>query len=237
LAATAVERVAAGPPAIVGCAAALDELVGRLADRGYPLHDAVRACPDLDEALAQFAECGIEVPPALTTLWREVGTICLVDLGRCRHVGYWDEILQQATTAAAGEGRAGDRAPCCDGVVVDGPCDDGWIEYVIEMLEEAEDEDLPRGIELGPDELHKDNISGSGPYELLLPGASDDPWLAAISGFRWPARRPHSAPPDPPDLVSYLRTAILECGGFPGLHGHPAYAPILAELTAGLPIF
>ena len=37
--------------------------------------------------------------------------------------------------------------------------------------------------------------------------------------------------------MSYLRTALLECGGFPGLFGSAEFEPIRLQLTRDLPIF
>jgi hypothetical protein len=235
LAATPAQRAEAGPVAIATCGDALETLTGRLRELGYPVPAPIEPCRDLDVALGQFSEAAIVVPPALVEVWRRIGTLCLVDLDHYRHVAFWDRILDEWHADAA-EGRGG-PTPSCDGVVIDGPSQEGWVDYAVDMLEDLADQDLPPSLELGPDDLHKDNVSGSGPYELLLPKPGDDPWLAAVDGFRWSSPRPSSAPPDPPDLVSYLRTAILECGGFPGLYGHPAFVPVLDRLTTDLPVF
>jgi hypothetical protein len=212
------------------------QVVGqRLAALAYPVATPLEPCEDLDDALASFDEAGIVVPPALVAVWREVGAVSFVDLGRYRHVAFWDDVLDR--WRAGDDGRDVGYPPCCDGLVIDGPSQDGWVDYVIDTLEEGVDQGLPPGIELAPDALHKDNVSGSGPYELLMPGADDDPWLAPVDGFGWTDPPPPSAPPGAPDLVSYLRTSVLDCGGFPGLFGHPAFAPVLRDLTADLPVF
>jgi hypothetical protein len=122
--------------------------------------------------------------------------------------------------------------------VIDWPTDEVWVEDVIDTLREAVDDGGPPAIEIAPDDLHKDNVSGAGPYEILLPGPGDDPWLAVLDGgFRWGTPRPASAPHGQPDLVSYLRTAVLECGGFPGLYGHEAFERTRLRLCADLPVF
>lgn len=237
LAATPSERAERGPEAMRTCSRALMVLTERLAGRGYPVTEPIEPCPDVAGAVAQLADAGITPPPALVALWTEVGAISLVDLGRYRHVPFWDAVAGSwRATADAGVG-ASTVERCCDGIVVDGPASDGWLDHVIEVVEELADQGLPAVIEIAPDDLHKDNVSGGDPYGVVLPGPGEDPWLAPLDGFRWPTPRPLSAPPDPPDLVGYLRTAVLECGGFPGLFGHPAYAGVLAELTEDLPVF
>ena len=227
LAATPEERARVGPDRIGTCAAALGVLTGRLRGLGYPVEPMITPCAGVDRVVAELEEVGPPVPPALVEVWRQIGQISLVDLGGFRHMGFWEQRL------------GGDaRVFACDGVVVDGDgADEGWIGYVVDSLyDRVESGDGP-AIVISPDELHKDNTSGGGPYELVPD--DEDPWMARLEGFAWvgPAR-PSSAPEgSAPDLVSYLRTAILECGGFPGLFGIDAYEPIRLELTAGLPIF
>jgi hypothetical protein len=128
---------------------------------------------------------------------------------------------------------------CCDGLYLDG-CDDEWFDCMIDELDalRAAETDgsspLPFALPLAPDGLHKDNVSGGEPY-FVVPG---DRWLAPLRNFRWcgPAR-PHSAPPNPCDLLGYLRTAILECAGFPGLYGSDAFEPIRQRLLEDVPVF
>lgn len=243
MSASPADRVDLGPRAVMTCAAAVRVLTERLADLEYPVARPVRPCGNLDEVSATFDQAGYAVPPALVALWQHIGALCLVDLEDHRHVAFWADRLERWRAVGAPGGDSG-WEPCCDGVVVDGPDGAGWVAYAVNRLEIADDEGWPVAIEIAPDELHKDNISGGGPYEVVLPGPGDDPWLAVLEGgfrwngeTRWSGRRPSSAPPDPPDLISYLRTALLECGGFPGLHGHPAYTHMLKDLSADLPVF
>jgi hypothetical protein len=89
-------------------------------------------------------------------------------------------------------------------------------------------------LSLSPDGYHKGNISGGAPYEMQVGGV----WLAPVENFAWSgALRPVSAPADPCDLAAYLRTARLECAGFPGLYGTPQFEPIREQLLRGVPIF
>lgn len=76
---------------------------------------------------------------------------------------------------------------------------------------------------LAPDDLHKDNISGGDPYGLELPNPSAD--------FLFMYERHDLL------FVPYLRLAILEWGGFPGLEGRAIPFEPLTQLTADLELF
>ena len=76
---------------------------------------------------------------------------------------------------------------------------------------------------LAPDDLHKDNTSGGDPYGVRLPNPAAD--------FLFEYER-HGLL-----FVPYLRLAILEWGGFPGLAGRDQSFPPLDELHAGLEPF
>ncbi len=222
----ASDRAQTGPEAIVICGEAVRELASRLGGLGYPVDPMLIPCPDVAGAIAELEESGSQVPPALAGLWHQVGGISLVDLERYRHMAFWEEHLGD-------EG----RALACDGLVIEAPDDEGWIGYVLDLFDEQLDSGLTPGFPISPDDLHKDDTSGGDPYELV-PG-DRDPWMAPLRGFSWrgPAR-PVSAPPgSTPDLISYLRTVVLECGGFPGLLGAAGFEPLRRELTRGLPVF
>lgn len=90
-------------------------------------------------------------------------------------------------------------------------------------LSELYDDDEEVFISLAPDVFHKDNISGGGPYGLELPNPSAD-FLLMDEGH---------------DLlfVPYLRFAILQWGGFPGLDGRGIHFEPLSTLTAELEAF
>ena len=102
-----------------------------------------------------------------------------------------------------------------------GSCRDGWPDYSDPLFVEG-----PRGgivdfhdrhgddvydpaagdtflCPIAPDVLHKDNVSGGPPYSIRLPNADADALLC---------REWHNV-----GLIPYLRIAILEWGGFPGL--------------------
>lgn len=90
-------------------------------------------------------------------------------------------------------------------------------------LSELEDEDEEIFVSLAPDEFHKDNVSGGDSYGLELPNP------AADFMFLY----------EPHDLlfVPYLRVAILQWGGFPGLKGQRVQFEPLTVLTADLEAF
>ena len=93
--------------------------------------------------------------------------------------------------------------------------------YDVDGDEEAEGATWFAG--LSPDDLHKDNISGGGPYGLYLPNPSAD--------FEFKFER-HDL-----FFVQYLRLAILRWGGFPGLEVRGAEFELLDSLAKGLEPF
>ena len=90
-------------------------------------------------------------------------------------------------------------------------------------LAELYEEDEEIFVSLAPDDFHKDNTSGGDPYGLVLPNPSAD------FDFMY----------EPHDLlfVPYLRLAILQWGGFPGLEGRGIRFEPLTALTAELELF
>lgn len=74
------------------------------------------------------------------------------------------------------------------------------------------------GAQIAPDSLHKDNVSGGLPYEILLPNAAIDGELSNEGSGLY--------------FVEYLRQA-LDWGGFPGFasdpDGMPAWLDKLSE--------
>lgn len=78
-------------------------------------------------------------------------------------------------------------------------------------------------IALAPDDLHKDNISGSDPYGVQLPNPAAD--------FLFTDERHELL------FVPYLRMSILRWGGFPGLDGRGIHFEPLDQLVAGLESF
>ncbi len=105
-----------------------------------------------------------------------------------------------------------------DPLVVDPP------EAALSFLDDDEDDtNLGWFVGLAPDDLHKDNISGGDPYGVHLPNPAAD--------FLFVYER-HKVL-----FVPYLRLAILQWGGFPGLEGRGIQFEPLGGLIAGLEPF
>ena len=212
--------------ALRACRDALDILVSRLRDEGFPASIPGRiavAARDVERAVVLLPE---RPPRVLQLFWEEVGAVRLVDPPEYSHAAFF---------ASRGmRGRAPDRTT--DALWVDGPEPD-WMSFLSDDLDRwragpAE----PFLIPLSPDHLHKDDISG-GPYGIEL---GDDDWRPIFGGdFEWMGhRRPESVEPGlATDFVSYLRASILECAGFPGLYGSEQFEPLRRRLVADLPVF
>lgn len=97
---------------------------------------------------------------------------------------------------------------------------DEWEELIEDGEVEASD---VFEASLSPDDLHKDNISGGAPYSVALPSRGAD-FVFLYEHHELP-------------FVSYLRLAILRCGGFPGLEGQNVEFEHLTVLTQGLEPF
>ncbi len=208
------------------CKDALGIMSEELARLKYPVRSVLVASSDnVDELVASIKRgTSFSVPEILVCFWKIVGGVSFVDLKHYRHVDFWDE--------------AGVRAEFCDGIHVDA-CTPGWADYIVNDFNERRDDgddfdpDL-YGFDLAPDGYHKDNISGGMPHGVR-PGNA---WLPTWDNFWWAGqRRPTSAPSDPPDFFGYLRTAILECAGFPGLFGDDAFEPLRVQILNRVELF
>jgi hypothetical protein len=207
------------------CRESVAQLGSQLAGLGYPLQTFLRPCPaDLFERIEQVeSHTGVRLPEVIPEFWRIVGGIGLVDLRHYTHVAFWEGL---GITPAHG---------FSDGVYVDA-CDDDWLTYTVEDFDNyADDHDEQSFMyTLAPDGYHKDDISGGPPYAI---GRGSD-WAPTWENFHWAGhRRPETATADPPDFVSYLRTAILECAGFPGFFGDREFEAIRRNLVRDLQPF
>jgi hypothetical protein len=209
------------------CAEAVSVLINNLREVGY-IWAAVEPIPRASlERNVSTIEKSIEstVPPVLIEFWEKVGGVSLVDLKDYRHTEFWRE--HQLVPPAG----------FCDGLHVDA-CSNEWARFICddfvdwkEYQSDGSDEFL---LSLSPDGFHKDDISGGAPYGVH--GGSS--WRPVWENFSWSgSKRPVSAPDSPPDFLSYLRTTILECAGFPALLGMPAFDPIRERLLKGVPVF
>ena len=203
--------------ALQGCAEALRRIAEGLRQLDYPVADMLTPCPaELDELVEETrVRTGHQLPPVLVEFWRTVGGVALVDLGDYAHVDFWE--------------KRGVGAEYCDGLMVEA-CTRDWVEYIVGEHEELEaDAEFREAgsfiLLLSPDGYHKDNISGGLPYGLR-PGSG---WQPTWENFRW-TTRPASADCDGVDFMGYLRTAVLECAGFPGLLGDASFEPVRQSL-------
>lgn len=174
----------------------------------------------IEEAIGSF------IPDILVLFWKQVGGVAFVDLENYQHVRFWKD---HKLSGPAGY---------CDGLFVQA-CSEAYSRHVCEDFIDWQDyrtPDAPEGylLSLSPDGYHKDNISGGAPYGLI-PG---EPWKPVWQYFEWSGyQRPISAGVGPPDFLSYLRTAILECAGFPAFLGLPDFHGLRERLLKGVPIF
>ena len=210
---------------LCGCRDAVVYLGRQLTNLSYPVSAFLLPSPaNLDERVARTeSQTGVPIPKLIHEFWRIVGGITFVDLRRYKHVAFWDDL---AITGAH---------QFSDGVYVDA-CDDDWLTFTTEDFSGyAEDDDEQSFLySLAPDGYHKDDISGGPPYAV---GCGSD-WTPAWENFSWSGyRRPDTAVPDPTDFVSYLRTAILECAGFPGFFGHAKFEGFRQDMVRGLKAF
>jgi hypothetical protein len=209
--------------ALHGCSLALRQIGEELAHLGYPVTDVILPS---DSDLASVVE-RIErktrqrIPAVLVEFWKIVGGVSFVDLDAYAHVDFWGDV--------------GVEAEYCDGLRVDA-CTSEWADYIIDDYgdreEQGELDEYPFIFDLSPDGYHKDDISGGSPYGIR----SGNDWLPTFEDFNW-GRRPLSAMPGPPDFLGYLRSAVLECAGFPGLFGDRAFEPIRERLLRGIQLF
>ena len=172
------------------------------------------------------AKTGLSVPKILVTFWKIIGGISFVDLEHYRHVSFWHK---HKITAPQG---------FADGLHVYA-CNREWASYICDEYEDWQDDDERDETEqflldLSPDGYHKDNISGGESYGMFAESA----WKPIWQYFEWSgAVKPVTALADPPDFLSYLRTTVLECAGFPGLFGIPAFDRFRNELLKDVPLF
>jgi hypothetical protein len=210
------------------CAEAIATLSENLRKTGYLWISVAKIPTDELEKNIQTIETvtGASIPMILIEFWRTIGDVSFIDLENYEHAGFWEENSIHPKNGFA------------DGIYIDA-CNDAWTSSI---CDEARDwkSNIGSGVSdafilsLSPDGYHKDNISGGSPYGVYLEPTWKPTWL----NFEWSGeKKPVTALSNPPDFLSYLRTAILECAGFPGLLGSPDFEPIKQSLLRGVPLF
>jgi len=214
--------------ALSKCGDAISVLGSNLGKMGYVWVSSDEIPVEVLERNFQVIETntGLSIPKILVEFWKVVGGISFVDLENYRHTDYW-----QAHGISPQNGFA-------DGLHVE-ICNDEWISFICgeyidwkENFTTGTSDDFV--LSLSPDGYHKDNISGGAPYGV----SAESVWKPIWRNFEWPGElRPVTALANPPDFLSYLRTTILECAGFPALLGISAFEPIRDRLLEGVPLF
>jgi hypothetical protein len=210
------------------CADAVVVLSENLKNIGYHWISSERVPINVLEKNVQTIELktGLSIPKVLIKFWELIGGISFVDLENYRHVEFWNKnhiIPPKGFT---------------DGLHISA-CNCEWVSFVCQDYDDWKDSFNQNASEnfllsLSPDGFHKDNISGGMPYGVF----TESSWKPVWRYFEWSSRiDPVTALVNPPDILSYLRTAILECAGFPALLGEPAFYPIKEKLLQGVPIF
>lgn len=212
---------------LLKCAEAISILLVNLKQIGYEWASAEKLPGEVvDRNISAIQKAtSSPIPQILALFWKTVGSVSLVDLEQYRHIDFWKE---QQITGSLG---------FCDGLFLFA-CDDEWTSFVREDYQDWQENKEPDEINylltLSPDGFHKDNISGGAPYGVY----AESSWKPIWQNYSWPGyQHPISATTRSLDFLSYLRTAILECAGFPGFLGLPAFEPIKERLLKGVPLF
>ena len=209
------------------CAEAITILSGNLRKMGYVwVSSEPIPAYELEGNIRMIqAKTGLSVPKILVTFWKIIGGISFVNLEHYRHVSFWHK---HKITAPQG---------FADGLHVYA-CNREWASYICDEYEDWQDDEREETeqflLDLSPDGYHKDNISGGESYGVFAESA----WKPIWQYFEWSGVvKPVTALADPPDFLSYLRTTVLECAGFPGLLGISAFDSFRNELLKDVPLF
>jgi hypothetical protein len=187
----------------------------RLTKIGYPVSPLLGPVyADVDARIHRLKlATGVSPPKVLSYLWQNIGSIQFTDYLNCSHDDFWTE---------KGLGRlSSDGLHICS-------CEDSYVE----MYEMMNDEDKPTAYLISLDIYEKDNCSGGGGVEIDL----DSEWSPTCRFSDIPCSKTLITARNC-DLVTYLRTVVLECGCFPGMMGRPNFEPIRKHLTDSLPLF
>jgi len=172
----------------------IDRLIERLKSHGYEFG----VCPDgtcLSVSSSARAKPDAGSRAHMAELERSTGTIPL------SLKAFWDIV---GSISLIGRVRAG-WPPYGDPLCVEAPMT--GLAYLRDFHADREvsgrRSQEPFLCPIAPDVLHKDNVSGGSPYSVKLPDAGADAMICE----EWHNVR----------MVPYLRIAILDWGGFPGL--------------------
>jgi hypothetical protein len=214
--------------ALTKCADSIAVLSGNLRNIGYSWVTSENIPSDVLEKNIRVIETkmGLSIPMILVEFWKLVGGVSFIDLENYRHTDFWEARGIRTKNGFA------------DGLHVE-TCNDEWTAFIcddyIDWKENfTSDESDGFILSLSPDGYHKDNISGGASYGVSV----ESSWKPIWKNFEWSGEmQPVTALANPPDLLSYLRTTILECAGFPALLGIPAFESIKESLLRGVPVF
>jgi hypothetical protein len=181
-----------------------EQLVNALVSRGWPISrsDALPAVePDVEERLAELERLtGAPVPPALSAFWRIVGGIDLVPWGKDLPPTLPGDLIHLDPLEVDGSR------------IVRYAVDEWRAEYEGIHREIA----LPIELAVSADNLHKEGVSGAGPYSIWVPSTDADPIVRD---------EPHAL-----RFTEYLRRAFRN-RGFLLRHEPPVDAKAEAWLT------
>ncbi len=188
----------------------IETLVARLREQGYRFHQNddeqtptepyAPPGPKAEELLHWLEQRLGPLPMALSSWIRIVGDVWLV--------GTHPEWSSSAAADPLVLEVAGSRYPNSD-----------IREYFAEEIEAwQEDQEEPFLLPVAPDHFHKDNVSGGGPYGIILPDASADAHFVGDAGM---------------PLVDYLNWTFRH-GGFPRPTVDHAQWRVISQLREGL---
>ena len=194
-----------------------ERLIARLDTVGYAFGtypDGSKRTPIIGPLTPSTGETQADIAELEAT----AGTLPLSLVAFWQHVGAVDLV-----------GMHPDWGDGLDPLVVDPP--EGVLAWILDSVEHGVEDETDVGAAgetrvfgaLAPDDLHKDNVSGGDPYGLLLPDPSAD--FVFVNESQ-----------DLP-FVSYLRHAVLDWGGFPGLTRRGGRPDFVEQLTVGLELF
>jgi hypothetical protein len=207
--------------ALLGFKDAVAVLLQNLAAMSYPAVSGVTPPePGLAARIAKLeATYGAKVPPALVAFWEIVGGVSLIDVEGQSHSRFWESHDLEGLHGYS------------DGLLVY-PCDAEMLADYLRLYDpERHGHDT---LEISPDGNIKDYSCGGEAYAMAMGGD----WLTPIEEFAWPEEyHPESAAEGPCDLISYLRTTVLECAGFPAFLPLEDFEPFRAKLLKNVPLF